>query len=63
MCTDMIELGIDGEVSRTPNAILFNVGEEEPLWIPMSCMDLYSYAEGDKTIFVKEWFAKKEGLI
>ena len=60
---DYVELAFDNVVRSTAEAILFNMGEEEPIWIPITCIDMDEYDPHENTVSVKESFAKQEGLI
>ena len=63
MNNNYIELSFDHVVKSTPNAILFDMGEEEPTWIPISQIDTDEYDSNNNTVLVKEWWATEKGLI
>ena len=59
-----VELHFDSIEHSTPNAILFDFGEEGGQWIPISMLDMEEFdPEESNIILVKEWYALKEGLI
>jgi len=62
MPTKYIDLAFDTVVRHTPGAILFDMGEEDPVWIPKSMIS-DDLDEGTKVVPVAEWWAVKEGLI
>lgn len=63
MSNNYVELAFDRVVNSTKAAILFDMGEKEPVWVPISQIDMDEYASDEDTVFITEWFAMKEGLI
>lgn len=55
---DTIIIGIDGVITETGKAVLFDI-EGDEIWIPKS---LFEYVEEDE-IEVSSWFAEEEGLV
>lgn len=56
----IVELNFDAEITRTPEAILFDFGDEER-WIPISCIDMDMY-QAEDTLMVKQSFVDKHGF-
>lgn len=44
------------------DAILFDFGEDEPVWVPKSQIDMDEFDRDSNVVPVAEWFATKEGL-
>ena len=58
-----IELAFDKQVHQTKSAILFDMGEPEPTWIPKAVIDMDEYDERDNVVPVKEGWAIDKGLV
>ena len=63
--SEYVELAFDHieHMSGRAQAILFDFGEEEPVWVPKSQIDMDEFDPESNVVPVKEWFANKEGLI
>ena len=44
---------------RTDEAVLLDVGQDEPVWVPRSVC----YQDDEGTWFIAHWFAYENGLI
>lgn len=60
---DFVELAFDNIEHETPGAILFNMGEKEPTWVPRSVIEWDEYDEDSNTVPVALWRAEREGLV
>ena len=49
--------------SMKADAILFDFGEDEPVWVPKSQIDMDEFDRESNVVPVAEWFANKKGLI
>lgn len=59
-----IKIDFDSVKHSTPGAILFDLGDDEEIWIPISMIDMEQFdPDNVKTVLVKEWFALRKGLI
>jgi len=63
--SEHVELAFDHIEYHGDNAdaILFDFGEKDPVWIPKSQIDMNEFDRESNVVPVTEWFAKKEGLI
>ena len=59
--TDYIELTFDSIEAQTPNAILFNFGDEQA-WIPRSQIEEYPLEDKAGTVCVSAWLVKAKEL-
>lgn len=63
---EYVEIECDEVKAETAMAVLLDLGEEEPKWVPKSLIDGgQDLHEGDcpGTVSIAEWWAEKEGLI
>ena len=64
--TGYIELAYDRIVRETRLAILFDMGEKQPVWIPKTQIDMDDFDASSKQykeVPVKEWWAERNGLV
>lgn len=55
---------ITGQIrARTERAILFDDGGKEPVWLPLSQIEVLHKGDGLFEITLEEWLAKEKGLI
>ena len=58
-----VKLDYDSIVSSTVQAIEFDFGDEETIYIPVTLIDMDIFDPDEKLVHVKEWFAYEKGLI
>lgn len=58
---ELVTVDYDSIVDRSELSTCFDVGEEEPVWLPNS--EIQSINETDQTVKIPEWLAKERELI
>lgn len=58
-----VELPFDSIEAQTKTAICFDMGDAEPVWIPISCINMELFDPRENFVDVAAWFAEREGLI
>ena len=58
-----VEIPFDNIIHQTPEAVLFDVGDEE-VWIPKSLIQEIDESDPKrKTVTIPEWVATDKGLV
>lgn len=62
---DWVELAFDKILhdKHYSQAILFDFGEDEPVWIPKSQINMAEFDKTSNTVEIREWIAIEKGLI
>jgi len=63
MATDYVDIPFDNVIKETKAAILFDVGEDEGVWIPKRTIDMDNYCMEDHEVPVAEKWAINAGLV
>jgi hypothetical protein len=58
-----VEVSFDKVVHRTDEAIAFDMGDADPQWIPINCIDMDNFDEDLNIVDVAAWFAERAGLV